>query len=196
MPRFPGSNPHSNTVPGIEGWISDQGVIERRHRVGIQCLHHVFSPRWGCGPAGARAVSRSCGENAQTHGSRGGWGGPSATYETGVTDCTAGSCSSGRDEWDPLSARPAGRERPPRNWPSRAQTGLSERSLPGSFLAGRRQAAASFREVRCTCGRIDRTPFRGAGLGLRCDDDAYLRVGESTTHRRSDRRSPFPHRSR
>ena len=42
-----------------------------------------------------------------------------------------------RDEWDPLSAAPAGRERPPLKWPSLAQPGLSERSLPRFFLAGR-----------------------------------------------------------
>ena len=72
-----------------------------------------FPPEWGCGRAGQSPVVRSCGENAQTHGFRGGWGGPSATHETGLTDCTAGSYLDVRDGWDPFSARPAGRERPP-----------------------------------------------------------------------------------
>lgn len=46
-------------------------------------------------------------------------------------------CADGRDEWDPSSEASAGRERPLRKRPSRAQTGLAERSLLGLFLTGR-----------------------------------------------------------
>ena len=46
-PRSPGSNPHSNTVPRIEGSISDPGVIEPRDRVGLLGLQHAPSPRMG-----------------------------------------------------------------------------------------------------------------------------------------------------
>ena len=95
-------------------------------------------PEWGCGRAFRTAGSRCCGENAPAHGLRGGWEGPSAANESGLTDCPAGSYLACRDEWDPLSAALAGRERPPRKRPSRAQAGLSERSLRGSLLAGRR----------------------------------------------------------
>ena len=131
----------------------------------------------GCGQAVRTASSRCCGENAPAHGLRGGWGGPSAANETGLTDCTAVSYSDGRDERDPLSAASAGRERPPRKRPSLAQPGISERSLPGIFLAGRQWAAGSFGEARYTRGSTDRTPFRGIGLGLRYDDDADLQIG-------------------
>lgn len=92
----------------------------------MRLLQHVLSPRMGLWSGRTGPVARSCGENAQTHGSRGGWGGPSATSETRLTDCNAGSCSDGRDERDPLCARTAGRERPPENGP-----GLRKRAFQG-----------------------------------------------------------------
>lgn len=54
-----------------------------------------------------------------------------------LTHCLASSYPNVQDGWDPLSARTAGRERPPRIRPSLTQPGLSGRSLPRSFLAGR-----------------------------------------------------------
>ncbi len=92
-----------------------------------------FPPEWGCGRAGQSPVVRSCGENAQTHGFRGGWGGPSATHETGLTDCTAGSYLDVRDGWDPFSARPAGRERPPQKTALARANGPSGEVAPGIF---------------------------------------------------------------
>ena len=105
-------------------------------------------PERGCGRALRAVGSRCCGENALAHGLRGGWEGPSAADETGLTDCKAGSYSDGRDERDPLSAAPAGRERPPRKRPSLAHTGLSGRSLPRLFLAGRPCGSGGRRGVR------------------------------------------------
>ena len=42
---------------------------------------------------------------------------PSETHVSILTLCIAMSYPNGRDEWSPLSARPAGRERPPRKRP-------------------------------------------------------------------------------
>ena len=61
--------------------------------------------------------------------------------------CSAESYESRRVGRRRKTETPAGRERPLRKRLSLAQTGLSERSLPGSFLAGRRGALGGRREV-------------------------------------------------
>ena len=62
------------------------------------------------------------------------------TVAASSNPCPAASYKSGRDHCNG-GEHPAARERSPtRKWPSLAQTGLSRRSLPGSFLAGRRSA--------------------------------------------------------
>ena len=94
-----------------------------------------------CGPAGARAGSRSCGENSQTHGFRGGDGARFAAcaHEPQVRQGPVRQAVS-----DPAGTTGAaeahgrrGGSDPPRKRPSRAQAGLPGRSLPRSFLAGR-----------------------------------------------------------
>jgi len=65
-PRMSGAHRHSNTVPGIDGWIPDQGMIERRYSVGLQRHHSALFPQGGCGPAGLGTIVRCFGENAAT----------------------------------------------------------------------------------------------------------------------------------
>lgn len=122
-----------------------------------------FPPEWGGGWTGQAPVARPCGENAQTHGSWGVWGGPSATNATGLTDCRSGSCSNGRDEWDPLSARPAGRERPPRKLPWLAQPAFRRgRSRDHSLQEGRAapKGREGVRHNRSDC-RVNALRVRG-----------------------------------
>ena len=89
------------------------------------------------------------------------------TLATVARPCSAEGYESRRDGRLKHAETPAVRERPPRKWPWLAQTGLSRRSLPGSFLAGRRGCPEGPRRhppqasrVSCTALRVC-SPSRG-----------------------------------
>ena len=81
--------------------------------------------------------------------------------------CSATSYKYRRDGRRRKAETPAGRERPPRKRPSRAQTVLSRRSLPGLFLAGRPGGPEGRRGVarRLANRHASLTGKRGDALG-------------------------------
>ena len=149
--------------PAASGWVAC-----RAGRIAIPTTGRCMRSRWSRSLwDGARSRSKSTTDSRKRRAAN---GRPqighslfrgkcrSETLVSVPRPCPSATCESGRDGQPSDGERWRVRERPPRNWPSLAHTGLSGRSLQGSFLAGRPCGPEGRGGVRC------RAPDRHAPL--------------------------------
>ena len=115
-------------------------IMVDRHLVEAGCPYHVLPPEWGCGRGIERPVPGAAGK----------------TPRRSIRGARAQRCSG---TWRSIG----GAGGPPRNRPSLAQKGLSERSLPRSFLGGRPDGRGRSPRPRSKASEPARTAHRIPG---------------------------------